>query len=347
MVEISKAEVQKYQNYEQQSTSVKNNNTADAQLREAFSYDNSNNPPEKQKFDVNQLDYSGFPKKNKVDAFDFARRSLNEIKDAAREFNADFPQNPYVPNTSIFPKPENFTKKQFGGKEQAYTAWKSAVTEWVEDCKQDMVSAKNGHINSMSAKLENIMKSGFFQIYLELGITQQEIQQAFEATNGNINDLKEMLDKKANELKQNMQRGFAGVNTNTNRAVGVAIDKINSNTDYQASEIHRHLDHTERQIHRHIDESTEATQNHFEERSDDIIDEIHNDGDKTRERIEELQSEVMKKLEKMPTKKSLVIDFIKGTLHLPIDAAKAGFNLASYLLSLPVEALKKIVELLD
>ena len=63
--------------------------------------------------------------------------------------------------------------------------------------------------------------------------------------------------------------------------------------------------------------------------------------------MQKLQSEIIAQLEKMPTKKSLVIDFIKGTLRLPIDTTVAGFDLMSYIFSLPAEVQKKISDFLD
>lgn len=337
---IEKQEV--YYNTSTQSGKVPANN-ANTQLREAFSYYNDTPATTPQKFDINQLDYSNFPKKNRLDAYDFATRSFNEIKDAAREFNADYPQQPYMPNYSNFPEPKNFTKQVYGGNREAYTAWKSAVKEWVEDCKQDMVTAKSNHIGSMENRLEGMMSSGFFQVYMQLGITREEIQQAFEDTKGDINQLKEQLDKRANELRRNIQAGVASINRNTNQAVGAAIDRINANTDYRANEIHQHIGSTEDAIHDHI----EGSQLLLNEVNRQIQEEIHADGKKTRDQVKALQSEIMKKLEKMPTKKSLVLDFIKGTLHLPVDIAATGFNLASYLLSLPASVLKQISELLS
>ena len=111
---------------------------AGARLRESFgamSYGTNVNPTELKAQDLN---YESFKKSERSAAFDIANRSLNEVKDKVREFNKDFPLQAFFPPYATFPKPEGFNPKNFGGKDEAFNAWKMAVVEWVEDVKQDI-----------------------------------------------------------------------------------------------------------------------------------------------------------------------------------------------------------------
>ena len=278
------------------------------------------------------LNYEGFPKANRLDASEFAGRSLNEVKDIAREFNADFPEQPYVIDYSKFPNPENFSKKNYGGKEEAYTAWKNVVTEWVEDCKQDMATQRSNHIGSMTEKFERAMNNGFFNMYLQMGITRDFIQATYEALQGDINKVKEQLDLKAQQIMQNSR-----------------------NVGQQVSQTVRTEGHLTREIvildgmatRKTVQIEAENTRRTVETEAENTRGTVETEAQKTRAEIKHLQKRILNKLSEMPTKKSLVIDFIKGTLHLPIDVAKKGFDIGSYLLGLGADKLKQIAEYLD
>lgn len=339
-----------------EGTQVQGSNV-DAQLREAFSSDQPQGNQLTKPLKAQDLNFEGFPKGNRLDASEFAGRSLNEVKDAAREFNADFPETPYVVDYSEFPKPEAFSKKNYGGKEEAYNAWKDAVTEWVEDCKQDMVTRKSNHIGSMTEKFERAMNNGFFNIYLQMGMTRDFIQATYEALHGDINKVKAQLDAKAEEIKQHTTRVgnnvARNVNANTNRQAAATRSHISDigaqlydHANILAEGINTHIDDATSSINANIDVESFHTRQTVRHHAARIQGAITEDGNETRGEMQRLQSDIMAKLEKMPTKKSLVIDFIKGSLRLPIDSTAAGFNFAGYLLSLPAEALKKISDFL-
>lgn len=306
---------------QQNKESVPTQNGAEVQLREVFTYEQNQDNSISKPLKAEDLDYSKFPKKNRLDASDFATRSLNEVKDKVREFNSDFPEQPYFPDYSSFPNPESFDKKKYGGSDNAYRAWKNAVTEWVEDCKQDMSAAKSANINSLTRSFERTLNQGFFNLYLQAGITRAEIQEVYEKLNGNMNDVKKALDEKANEIMKNDNRNAA---------------KINGKMDDEATKLHKHLDYNTYDLGcciRNEGRNTRET--------------VREEGIETRQEIQNMKDDIMKKLEEMPTKKSLVYDFIKGTLRIPLDVAKAGFDLGSCLLGLPAGALQKIIELLS
>lgn len=342
---------------ENQGTSISRTNTADAQLRSAFTFDQKEEQKLAKPLKAHDLNYENFPKKNRLDASDYATRSLNEVKDRAREHNNDFPDNAYVVDYSTFPNPEDFEKKQYGGTDKAYSAWKTAVSEWVEDCKQDMVAAKNTNLTSMTEKFEKTLQSGFFNLYIQMGITQEEIQTVYEKLNGNINKVKAELDKKAEEIKSNSRAVGRQVTRNVNATTVAVGQKVIQNSNENTFGLHEHLDYNTEGVNRHIgdatanviyniDNASNKLGRKIDKKSNEIKKVVQNESNNIQSQNQELHNEIMDKLKKMPTKRSIVIDFIKGTLRLPIDVAAAGFDLSSYLLSLPATALKKISELL-
>lgn len=243
-----------------EETQVEGTNV-DTQLREAFNSDQVQGNQLTKLLKAQDLNFENFPKGNRLDAPEFAGRSLNEVKDAAREFNADFPKTLYVVDYSEFPKPETFPKKNYGGKEEAYNAWKDAVTEWVEDCKQDMVAKKSNHIGSMTEKFERAMNRGFFNIYIQAGITRDFIQATYEALNGDINKVKEQLNAKAEEIKKHT--------TTVGRNV---INKVNANTNKQVAGLHQHITNSTNELHEHLDKNTQEIKEHV----DDTANSLHN-----------------------------------------------------------------------
>lgn len=178
---------------------------------------------------AHELDYSDFPKANRGDAAQFAERSLNEVKDLARTFNADFPDAQYQINYSDFPRPEQFPKKNYGGKEEAYGAWKNAVTEWVEDCKQDMNTLRNTNLAELGATLDMYMDEvnkkldqGFFNMYLQEGVTRDFIIQTYQDLKGDINAVNIALNKKAAEIRaQIVKTGQEIIANDNNNTAGI------------------------------------------------------------------------------------------------------------------------------
>lgn len=181
---------------------------------------------------ASELDYTKFPKANRLDASEFAERSINEVKDLTREFNKDFPQYPYFPNYDDFPKPENYTLKQYGGKDRAYIAWKSAVKEWVEDCKQDMGALKDVGIQDLANRFERTVESGFFNLYIQNGLTQQEIYDVYQALEGDINKVKQELDARIQKnsawVVGEVRRESAGIHQHIHE-----VDMASTNRDFE------------------------------------------------------------------------------------------------------------------
>ena len=211
-------------------TQASSSNAAAEGLKAAFSYKQEEVQAQKP-LKSQDLNYENFPKNSRKDASDYAGRSLNEVKDAARDFNADFPEKPYVVDYDGFPRPEHFHKKNYGGDKQAYEAWKDAVTEWVEDCKQDMATRKSNNLDSLTKNFERAMNNGFFNIYLQMGITRDFIQATYEALDGNMNQIKEKLDKKAQEIMQNSRRVGEQVTSDVEDAVYDSSDGIHHHID--------------------------------------------------------------------------------------------------------------------
>ena len=214
------------------------------------------------------LDYSKFPRANRLDASEFAERSLNEVKDLAREFNKDFPQNPYITDFDSFPRPESYTSKQYGGKDRAYVAWKSAVKEWVEDCKQDMDAGKDVGMQDLASRFEQTVQKGFFNLYIQNGMTQQEIFDVYQALEGDINKVKQELDSR---IKKD------GAYTRQ-----VVKDAVADQANWVVGEVRRESNG----IHQHIHEVDMASTNRDFEIMDKA-DNIQNDVDKIKKNQEE------------------------------------------------------------
>ncbi len=276
---------------------------ADSQLRESFTFEEKQTPEMQKPLKAQDLNYENFPKANRLDASEFAGRSINEVKDAAREFNADFPETPYIVDYSGFPKPEVFSKKNFGGKEEAYNAWKDAVAEWVEDCKQDMVTRKSNHIGSMTEKFERAMNNGFFNIYLQMGMTRDYILATYEALHGDINKVKEQLDAKAEEIKRHSS------------AVGRSVTRnVNANTNRQVGELHDHLDWNTAGLHTHIDKAASGLRGDI----DDAVEKINTNTDQRAQETQDTvktESQTLQQQEQASRQIGALSDAISSALH--------------------------------
>lgn len=276
---------------------------ADAKLRQAFNYPQGQDVQMQKALKPQDLNFEGFPKSNRLDASEFAGRSLNEVKDAAREFNADFPESPYVVDYSNFPKPEEFSKKNYGGKEEAYSAWKNAVIEWVEDCKQDMVARKSNHIGSMTQKFERAMSNGFFNIYLQMGMTRDFIQATYEALQGDITKVKEQLDKKAEEIKHHTS------------AVGRQVtDKVNDNTNTEIGSVHNHIYQASTDLHNHIYEASNKIVDNNNRNADEIKEAVKEEGMSTRGAIAK-EGEKIREMGQKTREIGALSDAISSALH--------------------------------
>lgn len=189
-------------------------NNVNSELSKAF---NSNENSEdlcvnSTKLKANDLDFTVFPKANRADAAHFAERSLNEVRDLARDFNSDYPDKPYVVNENNFPRPEDFPKKNYGGKDNAYNAWKNAVTEWVEDIKQDIALKKSTHLAELSTTIDLYTREinakldrNYFANEIAEGVTRQFIVDTYVALKGNLSAVEAAVHKEAARIREEVK----------------------------------------------------------------------------------------------------------------------------------------------
>lgn len=173
--------------------------TADAQLREAFTFEQTEEVPQTKPLTANDLDYSNFKKRDRASAAEKARGALDRVKDGVRRFNAEG-NGYYNLDLTTFPRPEKYTKDRYGGKDEALSAWKDDVDEWVGDQEEAMLLLKSNNIGNLAQQFINAINTGFFNIYLQMGITRDEIQQVYNELNGNISAIKVELDRKASQI---------------------------------------------------------------------------------------------------------------------------------------------------
>lgn len=166
-----------------------------------------------------KFDFTGFKKGDRAHANEYAARALNEIKDVVRSFNRDFPTNPFIVDYRSFPNPKDFDEKNLGGKSQAYEAWKDAVNVWVEDIKQDLEAKKSRSAEELHQETLMHITNSFCQIYIQMGLTREFIELTCEEFKGDVNSIKEQLDKAVKDI-----------NSNTNRQAGVIREELKEAT---------------------------------------------------------------------------------------------------------------------
>ena len=229
------------------------------------------------KLKAQELNYSEFPKANRADASQFAERSLNEVKDLARTFNADYPDEPYIVDYNEFPRPEIFQKNNYGGKDKAYTAWKNAVIEWVEDCKQDMDTKRNANMVDLGMTLDMYMSEinekldeGFYDMYLEEGLTREFIAETYKQLKGDINAVNVALNKEASRIRAQVKASEGNI-----------IANDNGNT----ASVHAHIAGATDGINNHIEEDGVKTRNLVYDETQEIKGEVRKEGQQTRQTV--------------------------------------------------------------
>lgn len=219
-----------------------------------------------------ELDYTSFPKKLRAYANDIATRSMNEVKDLVRDFNKNYPATTYNPPYEEFPKPESYSAKNLGGKEAAFNAWKDAVKEWVEDCKQDLQSLKDTGMQDIQKQMqENFITSWTLQ-----GLALETIMEVLERHN---NDTKAALQ----ELKNLVQKEGA----KTRKTVEKERNHIKEAIAFNATEIEYAIETESKQIKDKMD-STKKEEAEKAELKEKINLALRNEPTKTKRTIREV-----------------------------------------------------------
>ena len=298
-----------------------------------FEAQGSEQAPSTQKQSMPKLDYTSFPKKFRAFANELATRSQNEVKDLARDFNKNYPATPYIVNFvnySDFPKPEDFSAKNLGGKEAAYYAWSSAVKEWVENCKQDMQSMKDTGIKELS----NQISKGFIQSWINQGIAMGVILDTLEKHD---NDMKAATE----ELKSIVQKEHAKTRGTVKSEATKTRKNIEDNADYLNFRLKSEGEYA-REVVRSEGEQTR--------------DEVEAQAVKTRQNIEENKQEEAKKnelrekinlaLRNEPIKTKATIQRILRSEGKRFDNRSGGNNIADIVENMDLDTLQRIVDML-
>ena len=186
------------------------------------------------------LDYSLFSKSQMKDANKLAERSLNEVKDLTRDFNADFPAKPYVPNYEEFPKPEEF--KQFKNKDDRYDTWSDAVVEWVEDCKQDMKTQRSTNLNDMASLFEAKIDRNLIVSCAQFDITRETMLKLFEEAQGDMQKFNESIRSAINRAAKRVESEVINQGNAVRKDIDYSTDVLNETIINTAEKVGRKVD---------------------------------------------------------------------------------------------------------
>lgn len=304
---------------------------------EVFGFATNGKMTTTKKFNANELNFEGFKKKNRAAAFDFANRSLNEVNDLAGGYNKDFPSHPYFPKYEEFPVPENFNPKNLGGKDEAYHAWKTSVTEWVENAKQDIERLKSSGLETLVHGLQKQVYEGFIQVYAMQGLEIAQINAVCQELKGDARAIKARLDKAVKEI-----------NGNTTHVVREEGNATRYQEALNTVDVHHHIDHAmnaNSNEHRHtrdtvINEAIETRNTVHNESVDtrneirNLAEQIINNTNTNKEEIKGILNEILTELDKKPDKARSILQFLKDLLTKGI-------------LGITIETLQKAKEILQ
>jgi len=142
------------------------------------------NPSVEPKYSVN--DFSQF-KGKKDDALGCVNDAINAVKTTAVVLNLD----PNDIDYSDFPDPTNYTSKD------SYDEWCQAVNDWKSLATLRLSQLKNDQSNKQHEKEMNAI----YQIYKQLGVTQEMIKEYCESTNQSLEDIKHNTQENADKIK--------------------------------------------------------------------------------------------------------------------------------------------------
>lgn len=247
------------------STSLEGSNSIDNRASDALSgSENKTEAKENVKpLNARNIDYTAFYSDEMKSAKKIAERSLNEVNDLARSFNADFPAKPYSPNYEDFPKPAEF--EQFKKKDRL-GLWEDSVTEWVEDCKQDMETQKSNNLANLANLFAAKIDRNFIVSCSQFGITQQIMYDMFEQVQGDMQKFNEGIRR--------------AVNAANNAAYACAV---------QGEKTREELYFATGGIHAHIDDATNYTTFVVGEAADYVADQIYEAEDNLSGQLGELK----------------------------------------------------------
>lgn len=255
------------------------------------------------KLKASDLNFTSFPKSNRADAAQFAERSLNEVRDKARDFNADYPDKPYFINEKDFPRPEDFPKKNYGGKDMAYNAWKNAVVEWVEDAKQDMDTIKSTNIADLGATIDMYadeinkkLDRNLFANEMQEGVTRQFIIDTYIALKGNMDAVEAAVHKEAARIRAEVQDVGNGLSMQ--------------------------IDDQSRYLHEHIDDSERNIKNAVMDAKIEVADVVTAESEKTNKNIDEVNQNIDKK-----SKETQEINALSDAISNAINGVKTKSSL--------------------
>lgn len=283
-----------------------------------------------QKQTMPKLDYTSFPKKFRAFANELATRSQNEVKDLARDFNKNYPATPYIVNYSDFPKPEDFSAKNLGGKEAAYYAWSSAVKEWVEDCKQDMQSMKDTGIKELS----NQISKGFIQSWINQGIAREVILDTLEKHD---NDMKAATE----ELKSIVQKEHAKTRGTVKSEATKTRKNVEDNADYLNFRLKSEGEYTREVVRSEGEQTRDEVEAQAVKTRQDIEDNKKEEAYKS-----ELREKINLALRNEPIKTKAAIQRILRSEGKRFDTLSRGNNITDIVENMDLDTLQRIVDML-
>jgi len=141
-------------------------------------------------------DYSNFFVTDKDNAIDEMGKAIKEMLALTAEYNINHypPLQPDI--KEMLPDPAKYTAKKCGNKKEAFRVWQKELERSVEFFKDNIKSMSQANDNMRFNQLINAMSA----LFVQQGLTRQEIQNVVEQLNGNTQEIKDELNRRAREI---------------------------------------------------------------------------------------------------------------------------------------------------
>lgn len=318
-VEVKEQETVKY------ATSTNNTKASNA-LQEEFKKFGCNNEQgcsKSKEVQAYELDFSNFKKSDKDHAFQVANTALSSMKNLVNNHNNNYPAKAYVIDYATFPNPANFNPKNFGGKEEAFTSWQTAVSSWVKTVENKIKNLETTGMQELVCGLQKQIFDGFVTIYTQQGLTLAEIKAVCEELHGDAKAIKQRLDRAVYELKNHAQNVGRGV-ANAVREEG-ALTRLQEALNTQATNEHIAAQHnaTREEIEKEAAQIKEEIQTHVKE--------IINNAGENKDEIKKILNNILTELDKKPNKlnilKVLRDILTKGLIGISVEELQKVLNI--------------------
>ncbi len=151
---------------------------------------------------VEDIDFTAFAKGKRDAAAAVVSMVLANVKQMAKDYNYNYPCVPYFPDYENFPVPENFNPKNYGGKDEAYYTWETSVRAWENNVKDDIKKLNTQSESQKMFGLQRQIYEGFINVYTQLGLNREQINEVCKHFAGNQVEIKNALNQMRDQIRQ-------------------------------------------------------------------------------------------------------------------------------------------------